>query len=93
MFFSSTAPKAPVSQGWPRVSQRKLDPARTTEWRPYHSHDEVQKLKQGEVYEIDVENLAVEPRAAQGLPDRLTCRARISTGRASRARPAPMVHA
>jgi uncharacterized protein len=55
VFFSSTAPKAPMSQGWLRVSQRKLDPTRTTEWRPYHSHDEVQKLKPGEVYDIDVE--------------------------------------
>jgi uncharacterized protein len=55
VFFSSTAPKAPVSQGWLRVSQRKLDPARTTHWRPYHSHDTVEKLKPGQVYEIDVE--------------------------------------
>jgi len=55
VFFSSTAPKAPVSQGWLRVSQRKLDPARTTEYRPYHPHDETQKLAPGEVYPIDVE--------------------------------------
>lgn len=55
VFFSSTAPKSPVSQGWLRLSQRKLDPARTTEWRPYHTHDEVQKLKPGNVYEADVE--------------------------------------
>ena len=44
-----------MSQGWLRVSQRKLDPARTTEWRPHHTHDAVQKLMPGEVYEIDVE--------------------------------------
>jgi len=55
VFFSSTAPRAPVSQGWLRVSQRKLDPARTTEWRPYHTHDEVQKLTPGEIYAVDVE--------------------------------------
>ncbi len=55
VFFSSTAPKSPVSQGWLRVSQRKLDPARSTEWRPYHTHDEMQKLKPGEVYAVDVE--------------------------------------
>ncbi len=55
VFFSSTAPKAPVSQGWLRVSQRKLDPARTTEYRPYHSHDESQWLVPGEAYAIDVE--------------------------------------
>ena len=55
VFFSSTAPRAPVSQGWLRVSQRKLDAARTTEWRPYHTHDEVQKLEPGEIYAVDVE--------------------------------------
>jgi uncharacterized protein len=54
-FFSATEPKCPVSQGWLRVSQRKLDPARSTEWRPYHTHDEVQKLQPGEIYAIDVE--------------------------------------
>jgi hypothetical protein len=55
VFFSSTAPKSPVSQGWLRVSQRKLDPARSTEWRPYHTHDTTETLKPGEVYAIDVE--------------------------------------
>ena len=55
VFFSSTAPRAPVSQGWLRVSQRKLDPAFTTDWRPFHSHDETQPLTPGAVYEVDVE--------------------------------------
>ena len=55
VFFSSTAPKSPVSQGWLRVSQRKLDPARSTEWRPYHSHDDDEKLKPGEIYDVEVE--------------------------------------
>jgi len=54
-FLSAVEPKAPVSQGWLRVSQRKLDPVRTTEWQPWHTHDEAQKLKPGEVYEVDVE--------------------------------------
>jgi predicted acyl esterase len=45
----------PVAKGWLRVSQRKLDPARSTAWRPFHAHDEVQKLTPGEIYEIDVE--------------------------------------
>jgi uncharacterized protein len=55
VFFSSTAPKAPVSQGWLRASQRKLDPRHSTEWRPYHTHDTIETLKPGEVYEIDIE--------------------------------------
>jgi predicted acyl esterase len=54
-FLSAVEPKAPVSQGWLRVSQRKLDPRRSTEWQPWHAHDEAQKLKPGEIYEVDVE--------------------------------------
>ena len=54
-FLSAVEPKAPVSQGWLRVSQRKLDPQRSTEYQPWHTHDEAQKLKPGEIYEVDVE--------------------------------------
>jgi predicted acyl esterase len=54
-FFSATEPRAPVSQGWLRVSQRRLDPERSTEMRPYHAHDQSQWLKPGEVYAVDVE--------------------------------------
>ena len=54
-FFSATEPKCPVSQGWLRVSQRKLDPERSTAWRPHHTHDESELLTPGEVYKIDVE--------------------------------------
>ena len=54
-FLSAVEPRAPVSQGWLRVSQRKLDPQRSTEYQPWHTHDEAQKLKPGEIYEIDVE--------------------------------------
>jgi predicted acyl esterase len=54
-FFSAVEPKAPVSQGWLRVSQRKLDPKRSTEYQPWHTHDQSQKLKPGEIVEVDVE--------------------------------------
>ena len=54
-FLSAVEPKAPVSQGWLRVSQRKLDAKRSTEYQPWHTHDEAQKLKPGEIYEVDVE--------------------------------------
>src|SRR6266850_60287 len=54
-FLSAVEPKAPVSQGWLRVSQRKLDPKRSTEWQPWHTHDQAQKLKPGEVVEVDLE--------------------------------------
>lgn len=46
---------APISRGWLRVSQRKLDPARSKPLRPFHAHDEVQPLVPDDVYEIDVE--------------------------------------
>ena len=54
-FFSAVEPKAPVSQGWLRVSQRKLDAASSTEWQPWHPHDESQKLNPGEIVEVDLE--------------------------------------
>ncbi len=54
-FRGANDPKAPVSQGWLRVSHRKLDPVRSTPWRPFHSHDEVQKLTPGQLYPVDVE--------------------------------------
>jgi uncharacterized protein len=64
-FFGATEPKMPVSQGWLRVSQRKLDPALSTECRPYQAHDEVQKLTPGEIYPVEVEiwptSLALSP--------------------------------
>jgi hypothetical protein len=54
-FFSAVEPKAPVSQGWLRVSQRKLDAKRSTEFQPWHTHDEAQKLRPGEIVEVDLE--------------------------------------
>ena len=54
-FIGANDPQAPISQGWLRASHRKLDPARSKPGRPYHPHDEVQKLKPGEIYEVDVE--------------------------------------
>ncbi len=54
-FFSSVEPKAPLSQGWLRASHRRLDPARSTEYQPYHSHDESQKLGREEIVRVEVE--------------------------------------
>jgi len=54
-FIAAVEPKSPVTQGWLRVSQRKLDPRRSTDYRPFHPHDERQKLVPGEVYEVEVE--------------------------------------
>ncbi len=44
-----------LTQGWLRASHRKLDPGRTLEYRPYHTHDEVQPLTPGEAVALDIE--------------------------------------
>jgi predicted acyl esterase len=54
-FIAAPEPKSPVTQGWLRVSQRKLDPRRSTEYLPYYPHDERQPLEPGEIYEVDLE--------------------------------------
>jgi predicted acyl esterase len=54
-FMGALDPRTPIANGWLRASQRKLDPAKSKPWRPYHAHDEKQPLKPGEVYELDVE--------------------------------------
>ncbi len=48
-------PHTPIAQGWLRASQRKIDPSLSTEYRPYHPHDQVESLVPGKVYELDVE--------------------------------------
>ena len=45
----------PVAQGWLRASHRKLDMKKTLPYRPYHTHDQKQALRPGEVYELEVE--------------------------------------
>jgi uncharacterized protein len=41
--------------GMLKVSHRKLDPRLSTPYRPYHTHDEEQKLKPGEVVPVQVD--------------------------------------
>jgi len=55
VFQGALDPHTPVGQGWLRASHRKLDPALSLPYRPYHTHDEPQPLKPGEVVELDVE--------------------------------------
>ncbi|MGE5146992.1 MAG: CocE/NonD family hydrolase C-terminal non-catalytic domain-containing protein, partial [Candidatus Eiseniibacteriota bacterium] len=54
-FVGANDPQAPVTQGWLRASHRKLDAKRSKPGRPFHPHDEIQKLEPGEIYEVDVE--------------------------------------
>jgi uncharacterized protein len=55
VFQGALDPHTPVAQGWLRASHRRLDPALSTAWRPYHAHQAEEPLRPGEVYEVDVE--------------------------------------
>jgi uncharacterized protein len=54
-FQGALDPRTPIGQGWLRASHRKLDPQLAKPYRPYHTHDEIQPLTPGEVYELDIE--------------------------------------
>jgi predicted acyl esterase len=56
-FFGSTDPNTPIANGWLRASHRRLDPGRSKPWQPWHTHDRVEPLAPGQVYECDVEIL------------------------------------
>jgi predicted acyl esterase len=55
VFIGSNDPRTPVGLGWLRASHRKLDPARSVPYRPYHTHDEEQPLIPGVPVELDIE--------------------------------------
>jgi predicted acyl esterase len=54
-FIGSNDPRTPVAIGWLRASHRKLDPARSMPYRPWHTHDEERPLTPGEPVELDIE--------------------------------------
>jgi hypothetical protein len=49
-----------VTRGWLRASHRALDPARSTDMVPYHSHTHPQPLTPGEIYKFEI---SLEPVA------------------------------
>ena len=51
----SQGQSVPLTKGWLRASHRKLDPARSLPYRPYHAHDEHWWLKPDEPVECQVE--------------------------------------
>jgi uncharacterized protein len=55
VFMGAIDPHTPVAQGWLRASHRKLDRQLSTEYRPYHTHDEKQLLKKDEIVTLDIE--------------------------------------
>ncbi len=54
-FIGSNDPRVPIGLGWLRASHRKLDPAKSLPYRPWHSHDEAWPLRPGEPVGLDVE--------------------------------------
>src|SRR5262245_46335425 len=55
LFQGALDPKTPVGQGWLRASHRKLDAKKSLPYRPWHTHDELQKLVPGKPVELDIE--------------------------------------
>ena len=55
VFVGSNDPRTPVGLGWLRASQRKLDPALSLPYRPWHTHDEEWPLAAGVPVELDIE--------------------------------------
>ena len=49
-----------ITKGWLRASHRALDPAKSTEMEPYHSHSHPEPIEPGKIYcfEISVEPMA-----------------------------------
>jgi predicted acyl esterase len=75
-FQGAIDPHTPIGQGWLRASHRKLDPERTLEYRPYHTHDELWPLTPGEVVELDIEILPTSLIIPAGYSIALTIQGR-----------------
>ncbi|GIU93106.1 MAG: peptidase S15 [Acidimicrobiia bacterium] len=70
-FQGALDPHTPLAHGWLRASHRKLDPEKSTPWRPWHTHDEPWPLTPGEPVEVDVEiwptSIVIPPGYRLGL--------------------------
>jgi predicted acyl esterase len=49
-----------ITKGWLRASHRALDPDKSTEMEPYHSHADPQPIEPGKIYRFDI---SIEPMA------------------------------
>jgi uncharacterized protein len=76
VFQGAIDPHTPIGQGWLRASHRKLDPALSTPYRPYHTHDEPWPLIPGEPVEVDVEIWPTSIAVPAGYRIGLTIRGR-----------------
>jgi predicted acyl esterase len=74
-FTGDTDPRVPLSQGYFRVSHRAVDPRKSTEYRPYHSHLAAEPMTPGQLYETEVEFLhptsVVVPKGYRSRPTTL----------------------
>jgi predicted acyl esterase len=52
---AAVPPDVGAAYGWLRVSHRKLDPARSTPYRPYLAHDEIQTTAPFELVSVELE--------------------------------------
>jgi len=55
VFQGAIDPHTPIAQGWLRASHRKLDKKLSLPYRPYHTHDQKQPLRKGQLVELDIE--------------------------------------
>ncbi len=49
-----------ITKGWLRASHRALDPNKSTEMEPYHTHTDPQPIEPGKIYRFDI---GIEPMA------------------------------
>jgi predicted acyl esterase len=49
-----------ITKGWLRASHRALDPDKSTEMEPYHSHTRAEPITPGQIYRFDI---SIEPMA------------------------------
>ncbi|HVB00743.1 MAG TPA: CocE/NonD family hydrolase [Acidimicrobiales bacterium] len=62
----------PLALGWLRVSHREVDPARSTEERPWLTHRRLMPMSQGEILPVDIEVWASSTKFEPGECLRLT---------------------
>jgi predicted acyl esterase len=55
MYMGQMGHEIAAAYGWLRLSHRKLDPERSTHYRPFHTHDQLQLVKPGEVVPVEIE--------------------------------------
>ena len=85
VFQGAIDPHTPLAQGWLRASHRALDPELTTEYRPYHTHDDAAAARPRRTGAARRRAVADVDRAAARVPHRVHgARHRLRLSRAER---------